>query len=655
MIATILMLALLTGSGVEVSLAPDQPVPHVYVDDPLIVEFRSDQDVVAKIDLEIKPDFAAASVKVPLDKVTLRAQGTHWCAISSAPVERGRYWVTARIDIGGQITERTVSFCRIDRPGEGKLLPVSAVLQPSSLPALHAVRDASLRGVCLDASNADLDAQLASAGTLGLQTTLMLDVRQADVCENLAKTKGERIVRWDLTAGSEPANVATMAKALRRGGTKAPVFVVIPEAKALSALLTAGMGQHFNGVVLSGGDTNGNTIETLRGTAERAGYEGLSICAFINSDKSDTPASGSHFFQKYLDYLSAGVSEIQVDGGLIYTGNIGAGYPYLNALARRLPDAEYVGQLPLPAPTRNVIFRVGQSWIMAIWSANEATSAAPQEVPLKLDSVSGLTLYDARNNPLPAPPIKEGQIMVSLAQEPLWISGIGGTMVSEAARNVARQAASAFIATEDFKSRLSPDAIDLVKKFASAEATGYNRLDFLNLLKMFPKIEELWHAGTLPRSMAVPAQAQLARLARTLCIVEQERGEAFVEPLQSTLGNCGQFQSQYLTSSSGTSEGRERADWIYNEVAHLMAEAEKLSAEGWTIEACGVAALAEWRARSLEFAKKAQPLSAPEKEVAPPPPATDTKNAATEKAAPTDKDKKDQPAEKKPTRKRRKQ
>ena len=663
MMSTILLLALLASGGVEISLAPDQPVPHVYIDDPLIVEFRSDQDVVAKIDLEIKPDFASSSDKVDLEpiEVSLRAQGTYWRAISSAPVNRGRYWVVARIDIGGQITERTVAFCRFDRPGNGKLLPVSAVLQPCSLPSLHASRDASLQGVCLDASDTDLAAQLTSAGTLGLQTTLMLDARHADICENLAKTQGERIVRWNLASGNEPANVATMAKALHRGGVKAPVFAVVPDAAALSALLTAGMGQYIGGVVVSGGDTSVNAVETLRAAAERAGYEGLSICASIRSEKSEDPTSGSRFCRQYLDYLSAGTAEVQVDGAFVYAGGIGAGYPYLNALARRLSEADYVGQLPLPAPAHNVIFRVGQGWVMALWSVQDAASSASQEVAIKLDSVSGLTLFDARNNPLPAPPIKDGQIVVNVAQEPVWISGVGGTVVSDAARNVARQAASVFVATEEFKARLSPDAIELVKKFASTEASGYSRLDFLNLLKMFPKFEELWHAGTLPRSMAVPAQAQLARLALKLCVVEQERGEAFVEPLQSTLGNCGQFQSLYLTSSSGASEGRERADWIYNEVARLMAEAEKLSAEGRTIEACGVAALAEWRARALEFAKKAQPLSAPEKEVALPPPAITPKATAADKAAAADKtataekDKTDQSTEKKPTRKRRKQ
>jgi len=165
-------------------------------------------------------------------------------------------------------------------------------------------------------------------------------------------------------------------------------------------------------------------------------------------------------------------------------------------------------------------------------------------------------------------------------------------------------------------------------------------------LKLFPRLEELWHTGAVSRSVAAPAMATLSRLARALCVIEQEKGEPFVEPLQKTLANCGQFQSLYLTSSAGASGARERPEWLMDEVGRLMAQAERLAAEGRPIEAGGVATLAEWRARGLEWAAKAQPLSAPEKEVKPaevaPPPAKKAK-APDAKAAPkAAKDKKPQ-------------
>ena len=656
MITTMLAFVLLARGGIEIGLAPDQPVPHVYTDDPLIIEFRSDQDVVAQVALEIKPDFPASTVKGEPFEVALRAQGTHWHAISNAPVERGRYWVVAHINVGGQVSERSVPFCRFDRPGTGEALPVCVQLSVPSLPALHAVRDASLQRICLDAASPALSEQVNAAATLGLQTGLMLNTSQAEVCENLAKTLGDRIVRWNLGVGGDSASIATQAKALKSGGTKAPAFVVVPDAPTLTGLLSAGMGQYIGGVVLSGGETNASAIETLRNAAEHAGYEGFAICTSIHSGEKTDPAQGAHFCRQYLEALSVGANEVQIDGMFVYTNEIGAGYPYLNALARRLPDAEYIGRLPFPATVHNVIFRTGPGWTMALWRVQEAAGNGSkdiaQEIAIKLDSVTNLALYDARNNPISVPPLKDGQIVVTVGPEPIWITGVGGNVIADAARNGVRQAASAFVTTDEFKSRLSPDAIDLVKKFASAEAAGYTRLDFLNLLKMLPKIEELWHGETFPRSMAVPAEAQLARLARMLCVVEQERGEAFVEPLQSTLGNSGQLQSSYLTSSSGASEGHERADWIYNEVARLMAEAEKLNTDGRSIEACGVAALAEWRARSLEFAKKAQPLSAPEK-IIPPPPVAEVKNTSPDKTASEDKDKKDPASSKKTARKRR--
>ena len=141
---------------------------------------------------------------------------------------------------------------------------------------------------------------------------------------------------------------------------------------------------------------------------------------------------------------------------------------------------------------------------------------------------------------------------------------------------------------------------------------------------MFPVLEQKWHEGTIPREAAAPAMASLSRLARGLCVVEQDSGEPFIEILQDTIARCGDYQSRYLTSTSGSADKHERADWLLAEVARLTAEAKELADGGRGIEAVGVASLAEWRARSLEFARNAAPLGAPEPthvQSAPPAPA----------------------------------
>jgi hypothetical protein len=129
---------------------------------------------------------------------------------------------------------------------------------------------------------------------------------------------------------------------------------------------------------------------------------------------------------------------------------------------------------------------------------------------------------------------------------------------------------------------------------------------------MFPVLEQQWHDGRLRRDVATPVMASIARMLRALSVVEQESGEPFIELLQETIARCGEYQSQYLTGTSGGTESHERADWLSAEISRLTTEAKALADAGRMIEAVGLASLAEWRARSLEFAVAAKPLGTPE-------------------------------------------
>jgi hypothetical protein len=109
--------------------------------------------------------------------------------------------------------------------------------------------------------------------------------------------------------------------------------------------------------------------------------------------------------------------------------------------------------------------------------------------------------------------------------------------------------------------------------------------------------------------VATTTLARLARLARTLCQLEAVIGVSFLEPLQDTLARCKEFQSMYLTGVTATPQARQRGDRLVAEVRRLMDEAEALAQLDRRIEADAVAALAEWRARGLEYAAKAGPQS----------------------------------------------
>ena len=624
-LAALLIAVFCTGAETEairLGVAPDQPIPHVYIDDPLILEIESDKDTTANVSLEITADYGAPPVSLMLGPILLRAHGTHWCAVEGAPSDRGRYRIHARVEADGAVHETDTTFCRVDRPVPDYVLPVCAMTSDLEGRLMLAAKGVSVQWVRLPSTLPDLPQRIDQVTSSGFRVAILLDAANADSAESLAKTLGDQVAAWDIDCAGPPDKVIAVSKALRHGGSKSPVRLVVKDAQTVGAMLAAGAGQSINAVVYRAEWPQRSSLAEVCHAAQRAGYEGLPLHTAILSGDGQTPGQGVNLSRQILLNLSANICQTEVDSGLIFQDGFGAGYVYLDALAHRLKGARYVGDMDLGDGLTALGFRIGSGWALALWSRK-----ASHDVPLRLENAANLVLYDARNNTLPAPELKDGSATVTVTEEPRFLTGTAGSIVIELAKSTARKGAAAFAESESLKKGLPSEVLEFVGKFSSADLSGYNRLDFFNLLKIFPRLEEMWHAGALSRSTAAPALAALHRLARALCIVEQERGEAFVEPLQKTLDNCGQFQSVYLTSSAATPEARERPDWLFDLVGRLMAEAEQLNAEGRVTEACAVATLAEWRARALEIAAKAQPLSQPEKETKPP----ETTPAAKEK------------------------
>jgi len=624
-----LMALLCAGNEIRLSVAPDQPVPYVYVDDPLILEILSDKDTTANISLEVTSDYGTDPVNLTLDPIVVRARGTQWRTVDGIPAERGLYRIHARVEAEGAVSETEAAFCRVDRPVTGYVLPVCAATDRPDGRLLLAAKGISAPCVRLSAGLSDfaqrmdeVTSQFVERGqtVAGFQVVVLLDASSADSAGVLAKSLGDRVARWDVDAKS-PESLVTISKALRREGTKAPVALVVKNAQAVSTMLAAGVGQAINALVYSG-EPQASRLQEIRNAAQRAGYEGVTLHASIPKVDGRDASQGPRLCRQILSNLAGDVVQTEIDSALIFTvcqtetncdDGFGPGYVYLAALAHQLKGTTHVGEMDLGNDVSALGFRRGPEWMLAMW-----TGEASKDISLRVENAAELALYDARNNPLPAPELKNGSITVALVQEPRFLAGKAGSVLTQTALNAVRKSASGILESEGLRGSLPSEVVGFVKKFSTLEPGGYNRLEFFSLLKSFPRIEEMWHTGAMSRSVAVPTLAALHRIARSLCIIEQERGEAFVEPLQKTLGNCGQFQSLYLTSSAATPESRERPDWLLDMVGRLMAEAEHLNEEGRAIEACSVATLAEWRARALEIAAKAQPLSQPEKEVKPP-------------------------------------
>ena len=95
--------------------------------------------------------------------------------------------------------------------------------------------------------------------------------------------------------------------------------------------------------------------------------------------------------------------------------------------------------------------------------------------------------------------------------------------------------------------------------------------------------------------------AALTRVLESAYILKQERGKPFLESPQAALNRCNQFRTEYVTNLAANSANSARSQWLLAEIGRLDRKAQTLMKSGRTTEATGIASLAEWRARSLQF------------------------------------------------------
>ncbi|MCP4641767.1 MAG: hypothetical protein GY851_15095 [bacterium] len=591
---------------VDITLAPDQPIPRVYMDDPLVIEFTAKEDLTVSAQLEILQEGKQLSL-TDLGSLRLGPGAPHWYALEELPETRGRY--VARIVFtgpDGSVLEKGGSFCRVDRPsGEFSDFVGLALGRDDPHGALRAAAGIPVRWVRLPADHPQLADRAAAAIGSGLGVRVAFDLDRMTggdgFVEGVASELADSVTSWEVDAGSDPSRIAGTVTAIRRGGSRAPFAIVARDASSLEACLTSGAGQAATGLVLRAPSPTVESVTAFRDAAERAGYEGLPITILAQGVSGRPAEPGPVLVRNLTRYLAAGGSELHVDVADVYgTDGFQTGYPFLSALTARLDGGSYLGRLPSPDSVEAYVFRNVDQWTIVV-----VCPGGEQETGVELGSVMDVTLRDACNNVLPVGAAKGGVLTLRVGEKPCFLSGTGGDVLARAAAWVAREEAARFAATPALQESLPSEFMDVVRLVAAPDSGKLDRLRFFTLLRMFPRLERDWRSGTLPASTAVPALAQLGRLVRSLCVLEQESGEEFLEPIEKTMARCDGYKSQYLTSSGGSTGGLLRGDWLLSEVTRLMTEAETLRAQGRLIEANGVAALAEWRARSLEVHRSA--------------------------------------------------
>ncbi|MBX7254898.1 MAG: hypothetical protein K1Y02_00960 [Candidatus Hydrogenedentes bacterium] len=604
------LMLMLGAPSIEVSLAPDQPIPFVYVDDPLILQIKANAESDLKITGKVTfTGTAGQSAVVDLPAISLRAQGTHWHQVEGAPPDRGQFQTHVALNVNGQAAEFDLAYCRIDRPNAKLVAPLGVHLQQPDDKALVAFQGIPARQVCMNADIEHIEEAVERAVKSGCLVSLLVDASKLpnapERCEVLARTLLDKVAAWIVTVPEASVAFDAIAEAVRKGGSRAAIMPMVSNEQEIATLLANGAGRFASSVVLRNDMLQCDSLGGLRAASESLGYEGFGTNVMgIGADPLSTDA-GLALVQNCTRNLAGGARLCLLEPGLLFSeGKFQDGYVYTTALVNRLGAAQYVGPLEMPKDIDAYIFRVGNTWTLLLWANKDE-----QDVSIGVGDATQLVCSNAVNNPISVPEGKDGDLSLHVTHQPMYLSGSGGDLLTKAARNMARREAQAFVGTKAFQEGLPPELMAIMKSIADIKGGKPDRLNFFAILRLFPVLEQKWHEGQMGKEVAVPAMASMSRLVRTLCVLEQEAGEPFLEVLQATLDRCGEYQSQYLTGSGGTNNTHERADWLLAEVGRLMSESKSLVEQGREIEATGVASLAEWRARSLEFAAKAAPLS----------------------------------------------
>lgn len=593
------LLIICCSAAMEVNLAPDQPLPFVYMDDPLIVEIVPDVDTEATLHISVQRGANAAPVIVSAGPVRLRAHGPYWWAVKDLPPLRGHYQAKVRVESPAGPFERDLLFCRIDRPEKTAQMPVCASVAPGDAAAIAALRNAGVRAIRIDAAPAEFDAQLVEALRDGFSVAASFDAAKLDNAgaraEAVAKSSGDRVARWDIHAANAQ-QLVEVADAIRRGGSTVPIALVISGAGDVKTYFESGSASHVRELALETPDITPDTIAQVLHAARRTGVEHWRFHAVLAQSSAET------LVRDALRALGSGCASVVIPAAAVYDGNLSANFGRLNGLSRRMNCREAAGALSLAKGATGYVLRDHNQWLAALW----AESAGMQAV-IPVGKAGELRMSDAYGNVLEAPTLKDGSVTLSLGPEPVYLSGTDGDVLGKLARSHFTRQARALLAAPEYEGTLPPELLQRVRDVAEGKQEAIGRAGFLFLLRAFPVLEQAWHQGALAKEIAAPALGELADLMRTWCTIQEETGEPFVTPMSDHMEKCEEYRALYLTGA----EAGERGDWLLDEVLRLMNEADALAHAGKAIEGTALVAMAEWRARALDSAAKAPPLSEP--------------------------------------------
>jgi hypothetical protein len=598
---TLALLGSLLLSAVEITVSPDQPLPFSYVDDPLIVEIRSDVPARADITIGLESSDGTGKVGQVFPATPLGPGISRWCALKEIPKLRGPWKVSVEVRADNGESYHEAEVYRIDRPARAYVHPLYAFGDTLDRDTLLSLRGVGVNLVRVPTSHPDLPALLDELGRLGMKAIVALGESDAPgVAEGLATAHCDVIERWELAATREnAAGVKATAERLQTLGCSLPISLSIRDAAAVPDILSTIALPALQHLVIGQSEAGPTVLDGLRDDLAALGVESPVLEYLYERNDADG------FPPVFFDALSHRAIRVGFPATLVLNqGSLKPGLAYLNGLAHGVAPVPFAGTLPQAGKTRALLFSSGNRWTLGFWS-----NGSGESLSVPWDTNFPFTLSDSWNNstPVDAPGSGDWKSPAGLAVR--FLQGEGGPVIKATLLSQTKTTIRHILSEKPLDLAWNGEVRAALDAIAENPESEQSRAHFFTLLRAFPEIEERWHTGQLPRPVAVAALAHLADLSRTLCRLEAAREASFLEPLADTLARCEEYQSLYLTGTTTTPQARARGDWLVQEVGRLMDDAEALEAGGAKIEADAVAALAEWRARGLEFAAKAGPLS----------------------------------------------
>ena len=89
---------LILAAEIEIAIAPDQPIPLVYADEPLVVELRPSENLGAAIRIEARDTLTGDIESREVNGLALIKETPYWIALDDFPRERGHYEMQVYLD-----------------------------------------------------------------------------------------------------------------------------------------------------------------------------------------------------------------------------------------------------------------------------------------------------------------------------------------------------------------------------------------------------------------------------------------------------------------------------------------------------------------------------------------------------------------------------